>query len=218
VVAYLLGLELIGRLPAGALATWSRLTLPNLWLLGAGAVLLRGREQRIALTRGGRRAWALAVVCVVVAALVVLATIYWTPGHPVARPDAAGPALASLPIVLLVPVAEELFFRGLMLDHLVQGTNRPVAALLVSALFGMLHHLQGLALPMACLSLVLCGAALATWSVLWAVALHVGWNALAQLRRAPLAGPGRWAVAGLAVAAILALILRGLTTRDRSRS
>jgi membrane protease YdiL (CAAX protease family) len=210
VVAYLLGLQLIEGLP-GPLATWARLTLPNLWLIGASAAVIRGRDQRIALTRGGRRAWILAAIAAVVAALVILAAVGWTPAGGTRSPQHTA---ASLLVVLLVPAAEELYFRALLLDHLAQGVGRPLAALLVSALFGLLHHLQGLALPMAALSLALCGATLAAGSALWAVGLHVGWNALARLRWAPLAGAGRWTVAGLAVAAMAALVARGLTTRD----
>jgi membrane protease YdiL (CAAX protease family) len=210
VLTYLVGLRLIDRLP-GALAAWSRLTLPNLWLLGASAALIPGRDRRIALTRGGRRAWVLAGASVVVGALVVLAAICWEPG----RRGSGARTAASLLIVLLVPAAEELYFRALLLDHLVQSTGRVAAALLCSALFGMLHAPQGLALPMAVLSLVLCGATLASSSVLWAVALHLEWNALAELRHAPLAGAGRWTLAGVAVAAVAALVARGLATRDR---
>lgn len=212
---YLLGLELIGRLP-GALATWSRLTLPNLWLLTASAVPIWRGQLRFAIARGGRHAWPLAVISAAMAILVILAALAWAQERPLARLQNLEQTLASLLIVLLVPAAEELFFRGLLLDRLVHVSGRLGAALLVSALFGLLHHLQALVLPMTALSLALCGATLITCSLLWAIALHLGWNALAQLRQAPLIGAGRWIVTALALVALLILVLRGLATRERA--
>jgi membrane protease YdiL (CAAX protease family) len=78
---------------------------------------------------------------------------------------------------VLTPIAEEVFYRGLLLGGLRRRGLPPWAAITVSALLFALSHLQGLQLP----ALVLFGAA-AAWLVHRtgrlgpAIAAHMAFN------------------------------------------
>ena len=207
-VGYLLGLALLARLQ-GPVVHWLRLTLPSLWLLGASVVLLRVNATRLLFLSGGRRRPPLVAFTALAAALLAAAAALWPQ---VVGPVGAGEAARWLLLVLLVPVAEELYFRGLLLEHLTRNAGRIWAVLLVSVLFGMLHWFQGLALPMFVLSLVLCAVTLVSGSVLWAVALHAGWNALAIVVHVP-RGPWRWVPAAAGLIVMLLLIVLGAATK-----
>ncbi len=130
----------------------------------------------------------------------------WSSGVGATEPAVLARHLA---LVLLVPVAEELYFRGILLERLAASFGPVTAVGAVGPLFGLLHWPQGLLLPMTVLSIVLCAVALATRSVLWAVTLHVGWNAAAVVRSLP-RGPERWAIAGAAAGAIVIVSLLAL--------
>ncbi len=124
------------------------------------------------LARPGARLVVLAPVT-----LLLLASLYYAIQMP--RPSLMW-RLASASqwhVIVLVPVAEELYFRGLLLDHLRRGLG-PVCALVgVTALFALLHvssaFLAAALLSLAACLLVLCGR-----SLLMAVQLHVAWNCL----------------------------------------
>jgi membrane protease YdiL (CAAX protease family) len=207
-VGYLLGLALLARLE-GPVAHWLRLTLPSLWLLGASVVLLRMSSTRLLFLGGGDRRLPLVAFTALAAALLLAATSLWPQ---VVGPVGAQETVRWLLLVLLVPVAEEVYFRGLLLEHLTRNTGRIWAVLLVSLLFGMLHWFQGLALPMFVLSLVLCAVTLVSGSVLWAVALHAGWNALSIVVHVP-RGPWRWIPAATGLLVMLLLIVLGAATK-----
>lgn len=115
----------------------------------------------------------------------------------------------------LIPLAEEAFFRGALLGLLRQRLGAPAALALVSLMFGLLHMPQGwpVALAMTVLSVMLCLVVLSSGSVLWAVALHLGWNALAIIRPGP-PQDQRWQVAGVAVALMVGLTVLGLKRRE----
>lgn len=209
-IVYVALLELAARLAQNPeTVVWLQLVLPNTWLLAASLVWLRVRPLQTVGLRGGASALKMARLCVVIAALVLAAPVLWP------RPGGANDAsmvVQRLMLVLWVPVAEELYFRGLLLDHLVRNVGRYAAVLLVSVLFGFLHFPQGLVSTMALVSIALCVVTLGTGSVLWAVALHLGWNALAALLKMA-DGPGRWTVAVAAAVALGVLVMIGLRTR-----
>lgn len=85
-------------------------------------------------------------------------------------------------IILVVPVAEELFFRGLLLDHLKETMGIVASIAIITLLFGLVHVHQGLLIPMALLSFMLCIAALLSKTVVSCIILHTGWNTLAILK------------------------------------
>ena len=92
-----------------------------------------------------------------------------------------GLALALLLGAVIVPFAEELFFRGYLYAGLRQPWGPVVAALVSSVLFALLHLTPSVLLPIFCMSLVL------TWlyersDSLWpSIALHGSINGLAFL-------------------------------------
>ncbi len=191
---------------------YSDLLFPSLWLLAASALLATRFRLSFVVARGGRRILASTILAgVVILAMAPMAALW---------PDrSAGAAVDSLVgrvlLALFVPVAEELFFRGLLLDRLTGILkSRIMAAALTSVLFGLAHLASGntIVITMTVLSIVLCVATLHTRSLLWPIALHIGWNALAVIRQAP-PGRERWIIAGISAVVMIALVVRGAHTR-----
>ena len=162
---------------AGSLSSYTRLLGPSLWLLLAGGLWLWRRPIFVSLVRGGRRrAIYVAALCTVVIVLILALALLW-PRDGTTRLT-GGDLIKCAAFVTLIPAAEELFFRGLLLDHLQRRLGAPVAVLLTSAVFALMHLPQGTFVVMALLSGLLCGVTVLTRSLLWAVVLHSGWNAL----------------------------------------
>jgi membrane protease YdiL (CAAX protease family) len=121
----------------------------------------------------------------------------------------------ALQIIFLAPLAEELFFRGLLLDHLRRQLGRVAAVVLVSALFGFLHYPQGTAVLMAFGSVGLCLVVLWLRQVVWAMVLHVAWNLLVvACRERSLLDPLALVAAGTLLAV---LATYGYLTRKAAR-
>ena len=85
----------------------------------------------------------------------------------------------TLLLVLFVPVAEETYFRGVLLDHIATHINGLAAVFLVSVFFGLMHYPQGHWFIMALLSAFLSSITIRSRQVGWAIALHGTWNLLA---------------------------------------
>jgi membrane protease YdiL (CAAX protease family) len=185
-----------------------RYLLPNLWLMGASILWIRKIGIAASLIRGGRRTGMGLAFAVVMAALALVMTLFWPNRHATPLNHAA------FWMVLLVPVAEELFFRGVLLDTLRQRLKSGrAAALLVSALFGLAHLPQGgtVAVVMFVLSLLLSALVLGTCTLTWPIVMHLGWNALAVIRELPV-GRTRWIVCGTAITAMTLLSIAGMVT------
>jgi membrane protease YdiL (CAAX protease family) len=97
-------------------------------------------------------------------------------------------AAAAVGIALVVPLAEELYFRGALLDELVRTHGKTPAVAAVSLLFALTHAPAPLArlLAMGALSVGLCCLVLATGTLRWTVLAHAVWNT-AALALAPAA-------------------------------
>jgi membrane protease YdiL (CAAX protease family) len=118
-------------------------------------------------------------------------------------------SVQPLHMLLLVPLAEELYFRGLLLNHLRRAFNPAAAVVLCSLLFAGLHYDVGAMTATGILSLIGCVLVLTTGSLACAVQLHVAWNCLSQFKG--LSEPVErldWAI--LAAAIIMALAFGGL--------
>jgi membrane protease YdiL (CAAX protease family) len=182
----LLGLVLLGWLVASGLAKpiadhfcagWVSAVFPPTVLVFGQLALERPARvlARLRLVKSGRptlvAAWTMA-------GLLPPAAWLWP------TPAAAGALAHALPLVLLVPLAEELYFRGALLEHLHRNLGRWPAMVSSSALFGALHLPQGLlvAASMAGLAFPLAWAATRSGSVAWPIALHLLWNAHSVLR------------------------------------
>jgi membrane protease YdiL (CAAX protease family) len=189
--------------PADAWATW---LAPNAWLLAASALLARRSEGR--LFSPGQKRWIGIIPSTLLLAALLVATA--------TRPAEAEPceSLQVLILVLIVPLAEEIYFRGILFEHLRRLWGGVPAILLATILFVLLHAGQGAraALGVAALSLV-CGAITLICSTpRWAVAVHATWNALA-LVLAPLCLRDRWTATLCAATTIVLVLILGRAGR-----
>ncbi len=207
-----LGLHMLALPWLAGHGEWALLTLPSLWLLGWTALLWRlGGPWSLSLHRGGRRTRTWLGAVALAGALLLLFTWAWPRGGGVMDMDRF---LRGLALQALVPVAEELFFRGVLLADLRRRWGGYGAALLVTAIFAAMHAPMGQHLPMAALSLLLCTATLRSGSVLWAVGLHIAWNSLAVIRLLP---PGQSRLPNLlaGLALLAAIAAWGYARRER---
>jgi membrane protease YdiL (CAAX protease family) len=183
-----------------------RYLVPSLWLAGAALVLLRTfpfRKISFSASVGRPMRFAVAMLLLAGAAGFALAR------RPYSGIDAAS-TLETVFLIALVPVAEELYFRGLLLDQLSHYLGRATGVVLTSVLFAFLHLPQGQFLPMFLLSIVLCVAALGRGGLAAAVALHATWNAWAAIETG---GPIDRVHAVIAVALVL-VALAGTARRE----
>ncbi len=158
-----------------------------------------------------RRVFPLFFSAVLVATLLLLANV---PLSPKAGYTSSSPQLLHL--IVIVPLSEELYFRGLLLEHLRRGFSAIHAVVLCTLLFGFLHLPVGAGLLAGGLSLVACILVLRNGSLAHAFQLHVAWNAVTQISR--MSDPSaRWLWAATASAIIVALAagsFTGRSTRD----
>ena len=135
----------------------------------------------------------LSVVAIAMCPLIRAATasgiVFFVPGyelqsHPtvVALHDPSQPMFVKVAFwagaVLIAPVAEEFFFRGLLQSFLVTVFRSRWAAIVVaSILFGSVHYGQPSAIPALMVLAILMGFAYEkTGSLVWPVAIHVAFN------------------------------------------
>ena len=130
--------------------------------------------------------------------------------------------LQSLHLLLLVPLSEEFYFRGLLFDHLRRGFSAARAVVLCSLLFALLHLPTGGSLGAAVLSLLACLLVLKNGGWVYALQLHIAFNGLSQINRLG-DSSSRWFL-GLFVSTVIAAFAltavsrpRGQSTGDRTR-
>ena len=87
-----------------------------------------------------------------------------------------GSILTAIVASTIVPIVEEIVFRGFMLNELRRGWGLLFSAIVSSVLFGVLHGTAVWALFAAVLGLLLAWIALRTRSIYPAIAAHVGIN------------------------------------------
>ena len=157
----------------------------------AGLPSLPGRDPSGAVTSGlgwGLVAWVGATV-VAGAVVAVLQAIGIEP-----EPQVAGQAIATLDpwlvvlaVVIMAPVAEEIFFRGVVFNALLREGGRRWAYIGSSALFGVIHLELVAILPLFLLGLALAWIYERTTNLLAPIAMHATVNgisvALALLMR-----------------------------------
>jgi len=114
----------------------------------------------------------------------------------------AAPGARTFHLLLLVPLIEEFYFRGVLLDHLCRGLSAVGAVVACSLLFAALHLPAGGALGAGLLSLLACLLVLRGGGWGYAFQLHVAYNGLSQVHR--IGDPvSRWAWSALASAAVV---------------
>ena len=167
---------LLSSFPLIALITWA-------WV--------RGVERRtldtIGLVRpGGARGFAQGHLIGVASVLLVVAVIALLGGYTASGvlPGFSSAAALGGALLLMFGFAvqssvEEIVFRGWMLSGIARKLNVPIAVLLTSLLFGLLHHSPGNPLAMAgtfMFSLFACCWALRAGHVWGVMGWHSGWN------------------------------------------
>ncbi len=108
--------------------------------------------------------------------------------------------MQSLHLFLLVPLAEELYFRGILLVHLRRLLSTTNAVVVCSLLFALLHLTFGALVVAGVISLFACILVLKSGALACAVQLHVTWNAVSQINHVDDAQT-RW-IWALSVAAV----------------
>ena len=181
-------------------------TLATCVLLGGGGVLVgRGRVPRWFPSTARRAlvvplAVGLPLAAVAALLLVVGLEVPWTPGRGI-------PLQAAL-VATLVPVAEEMFFRGALI-RAIPGPR--IAAIGISSvLFGALHLQLGVvpAVVAAVAGGILCALALGTGSLVVPMAIHLVYNGLATSYR-----EGQPALLACSTLAVLGLAALGAAVR-----
>jgi membrane protease YdiL (CAAX protease family) len=139
-------------------------------LLALSVTWLRAHPlERLVLHGGGKTN---TLVIILAGMLLVNHLMLPVPGY--AEPKELGTLLG---LIVVVPLAEELFFRGILFDHLQRNLGPLAAWLLSAALFGGLHHANGSVLSGLMLGVLAGGVVLLTGNVAAAVAIHVFFNA-----------------------------------------
>lgn len=87
--------------------------------------------------------------------------------------------IAMIALVLIAPVAEEIIMRGWLYGKLRSKLKVPLAMLLVSALFGLLHGQWNVAISTFALSMVLCSLREITGTIWAGMLLHILSNGIA---------------------------------------
>lgn len=87
--------------------------------------------------------------------------------------------LAFSIIAIIVPIAEEIIFRGFLYGKLRKHLNLPVAMLLTSLLFAVLHGQWNVGVNVFAVSLVLCSLREITGTIYAGILVHILKNAIA---------------------------------------
>ena len=88
-------------------------------------------------------------------------------------------ALAFIRLVIIAPIAEELVFRGWLYGKLRAKVAMPIAILLVSALFGLVHGQWNVGVNVFAMSIILCGLREVTGTIYAGILMHMIKNAIA---------------------------------------
>ena len=87
--------------------------------------------------------------------------------------------IAFLTLVIVAPIAEELIFRGWLYEKLRNRFAIPLAIILTSLLFGLLHGQWNVGVNVFALSLVLCGLREVTGTIYAGILVHIIKNGVA---------------------------------------
>ncbi len=87
--------------------------------------------------------------------------------------------IAMVALVIIAPIAEELIMRGWLYGKLRSRLKIPLAMILVSALFGLLHGQWNIAISTFALSLILCSLREITGTIWAGTLLHILSNGIA---------------------------------------
>ena len=139
-----------------------------------------------------------------IAAWVALAVVWpFTPFNPVTHPNAPDPIIGLnnafdnnvfatiIYLAILVPIAEEMFFRGMIITFLANATHATIAVLISAVVFALFHidpsyFSMNQVIYIFCLGTIFGTAAMVTRSIWPGVLMHSLNNALVILQSVPL--------------------------------
>ena len=87
--------------------------------------------------------------------------------------------IAFITLVIIAPIAEEIIFRGWLYGKLRAKLSMPIAMILTSLLFGILHGQWNVGVNVFALSIVLCGLREVTGTIYSGIVTHMIKNAVA---------------------------------------
>jgi len=196
----------LSRLAEPLVGSWPRYSLPGLLLLLVSACWVKRRSCDVILIHApGRSKTFFGILGLMIGILL------WSPayGSPPTAHGTGIPLFGALSVILLSPISEELFFRGVCMNYFLRSSIPPMLTVLITTVLFLLLHLPkdpGTAMSLCACSLLFCAVALLSRSILWATAFHIGWNCLAMTLPEP-SQERRWLMVG---AACSALVLIGL--------
>ena len=95
--------------------------------------------------------------------------------------NTGNPVIGFIAVVIIGPVAEELFFRGLIYTRIKKGTNMVIAAVISSLLFGLLHGEVIWIIITFVMGIMFVAMFEKTKSLVPCIVIHMANNSLAQL-------------------------------------
>lgn len=201
---------------------WAKWVLPSAVLLTASGTWFWIRSSvysghglgQLGWPRGNARNRVGVGIVGIFALMLVMAACLWPGSRTLGTPPRP---LELSAVILLVPLAEELYFRGAWLATLRAELGGVASTLVVSMVFGLLHHGQGQVLTMLFASCALCTLTLWTRTIVWAVAIHAVWNALTLVVRLQ-PGAGRIGLAAAVTGVTLMAIVWQLSRAHQDES
>ncbi|MBN1515078.1 CPBP family intramembrane metalloprotease [Candidatus Sumerlaeota bacterium] len=169
---------LLDTMPAQAMVLAN--IAPNVLMLGlAWSWVVKG-PSLIALhnSKGSPASKLLKPACMTFAMFIALKVLF-ADGESYVKRDVMSVAIFTL----LAPCAEELFFRGYVLNYLWRGVGVVPAIFISSALFTVLHSPGSGMLLLFSFSGLLACVTVVTKSLNWAVIFHIMWNSYIELPR-----------------------------------
>lgn len=212
-IGYLLVLTVAAALPDSSSLLMTTL-FPNIWLLGMTLYFKKRQITELFVLK--KIHIGLLVYAYSASLAVTLFCYYSQKNYPIKLHISVQPeqALAALFIVILAPMAEELFFRGYLLRLFSVHFDKTYSVILVSVLFYFLHIRTGSSFEMLCLSCLLCLLVLYTNSLVPALITHISWNGVSQITTIQ-SMPVRWFIVTAAVTGIAATIFAGAKLNDQ---
>lgn len=218
VLGYILVLAVATVLPKTVTPFMTTL-LPNVWL--CGIILLVKRRAIIEAMVLKKISAGLLIVAFGASIAIVVFCLRSQTFSPIKQSISVseGKSLAALFIVILVPMAEEIFFRGYLFRLFSQHFDKWSAILLVSILFSFLHLHSDTHFLMFCFSCLLCLLVSQTGNLVSAIVTHVSWNAIDQIATIP-SMPVRWfiviaAITGIAITVHIGVRMNGLSSNTQ---
>lgn len=117
-------------------------------------------------------------------------------------------SLSAISLIMLVPIAEELFFRGIVFEVLqTYLTSKASAVLINSLLFASAHYLSGHFIEFFIFSIIACSLLILSESLILPIIFHILWNCVSVLLLTPVLNLKIYLIIGGGLILILQLLI-----------